>query len=67
MSQAIICLRRLDSCELTSASYSMISELLLSSTSLKSLSLARNGVTEKSMGQLCGALSSSRCTLQKLM
>ncbi|KAM7340366.1 hypothetical protein ACRRTK_000981 [Alexandromys fortis] len=58
---------RLDSCELTSASYSMISELLLSSTSLKSLSLARNGVTEKSMGQLCGALSSSRCTLQKLI
>ncbi|XP_057617780.1 NACHT, LRR and PYD domains-containing protein 5 isoform X2 [Chionomys nivalis] len=58
---------RLDSCELTSASYSMISELLLSPTSLKSLSLARNGVTEKSMGQLCGALSSSRCTLQKLI
>ncbi|XP_013209977.1 NACHT, LRR and PYD domains-containing protein 5 [Microtus ochrogaster] len=58
---------RLDSCELTSDSYSMISELLLSSTSLKSLSLARNGVTEKSMGQLCGALSSSRCILQKLI
>ncbi|XP_038196322.1 NACHT, LRR and PYD domains-containing protein 5 [Arvicola amphibius] len=58
---------RLDSCKLTSASYSMISELLLSPTSLKSLSLARNLVTEKSMGQLCGALSSSKCTLQKLI
>lgn len=67
MYQAIICLCRLDSCELTSTSYSMISELLLSSTSLKSLSLARNRMTEKNMGQLCGALSSSRCALKKLM
>ncbi|XP_059109571.1 NACHT, LRR and PYD domains-containing protein 5 [Peromyscus eremicus] len=58
---------RLDSCELTSACYLEISKLLLSTTSLKSLSLARNTVVEKSMRSLCEALSSSTCELQKLI
>ncbi|XP_037064738.1 NACHT, LRR and PYD domains-containing protein 5-like [Peromyscus leucopus] len=58
---------RLDSCELTSACYLEISKLLLSTTSLKSLSLARNKVVEKSMRSLCEALSSSQCSLQKLI
>nr|XP_006993623.1 NACHT, LRR and PYD domains-containing protein 5 [Peromyscus maniculatus bairdii] len=58
---------RLDSCELTSACYLEISKLLLSTTSLKSLSLARNKVVDKSMRSLCEALSSSQCSLQKLI
>ncbi|XP_036061006.1 NACHT, LRR and PYD domains-containing protein 5 [Onychomys torridus] len=58
---------RLDSCELTSACYLEISKLLLSTTSLKSLSLARNKVVEKSMRSLCEALSSSKCALKKLI
>lgn len=66
MSRAV-CLCRLDSCELTSACYLEISKLLLSTTSLKSLSLARNKVVDKSMRSLCEALSSSQCSLQKLM
>ncbi|XP_040590113.1 NACHT, LRR and PYD domains-containing protein 5-like isoform X3 [Mesocricetus auratus] len=58
---------RLDSCALTADCYVMLSKLLLSTTSLKFLSLAGNKVTEESMRWLSDALSSSRCGLQKLI
>ncbi|XP_076788196.1 NACHT, LRR and PYD domains-containing protein 5-like isoform X2 [Arvicanthis niloticus] len=58
---------RLDSCELTLAGYEMISTLLLSTTSLKCLSLARNKVGENSMIYLGDALRSSECSLKKLI
>uniref|UniRef100_A0ABK0LWP8 NLR family, pyrin domain containing 5 n=1 Tax=Rattus norvegicus TaxID=10116 RepID=A0ABK0LWP8_RAT len=58
---------RLDSCELTLTGYELISKLLLSASSLKCLSLARNKVGVKSMTSLGEALSSSTCTLQKLI
>uniref|UniRef100_A0A8C2LDX2 NLR family, pyrin domain containing 5 n=1 Tax=Cricetulus griseus TaxID=10029 RepID=A0A8C2LDX2_CRIGR len=58
---------RLDSCALTPDCYLMLSNLLLSTTSLRCLSLAGNKVTEKSMRWLCDALNSSKCALQKLI
>uniref|UniRef100_A0A8C6RES9 NLR family, pyrin domain containing 5 n=1 Tax=Nannospalax galili TaxID=1026970 RepID=A0A8C6RES9_NANGA len=58
---------RLDSCELSNTCYPMVSQLLNSSTSLKSLSLARNKVAEDSMKSLCDALMSSKCGLQRLI
>ena len=45
----------------------MISTLLISTTRLKCLSLAKNRVGVKSMISLGNALSSSMCLLQKLM
>lgn len=63
----VLLLSRLDSCELTLAGYEMIATLLLSTTSLKCLSLAKNEVGVKSMISLGNALSSSTCPLQKLM
>nr|AAO52698.1 MATER protein [Mus musculus] len=58
---------RLDSCELTIIGYEMISTLLISTTRLKCLSLAKNRVGVKSMISLGNALSSSMCLLQKLI
>ncbi|XP_031239983.1 NACHT, LRR and PYD domains-containing protein 5-like [Mastomys coucha] len=58
---------RLDSCELTLTGYEMIATLLLSTTSLKCLSLAKNKVGVKSMISLRNALSSSACPLQRLI
>lgn len=58
---------RLDSWELTPDCYMMLSKLLLSTTSIKGLSLAGNKVAGNSMRRLCDAWSSSRCALQKLI
>ncbi|XP_051017804.1 NACHT, LRR and PYD domains-containing protein 5 [Acomys russatus] len=58
---------KLDSCALTHPCYVMLSELLNSTSHLKSLSLAKNNVVEKSMKSLGVALSSSECTLEKLI
>ncbi|XP_076783514.1 NACHT, LRR and PYD domains-containing protein 5-like [Arvicanthis niloticus] len=58
---------RLDSCELTLTGYEMIATLLLLTTNLKCLSLARNKVGENSMMCLGDALRSSKCSLKKLI
>nr|XP_040139658.1 NACHT, LRR and PYD domains-containing protein 5 [Ictidomys tridecemlineatus] len=58
---------RLDSCGLTQACYPVISQMLATATSLKSLSLARNEVTDKGLEPLCGALRTSLCTLTELV
>ncbi|XP_052036281.1 NACHT, LRR and PYD domains-containing protein 5-like [Apodemus sylvaticus] len=58
---------RLDSCELTLTGLEIISTLLLSTTRLKCLSLAKNKVGVQSMTSLGIALSSSICPLQKLI
>nr|XP_021510064.1 NACHT, LRR and PYD domains-containing protein 5 [Meriones unguiculatus] len=58
---------KLDSCELTYPCYEMLSKILHSATRLKSLSLAKNKVEEKSMRSLSVTLSSSKCMLEKLI
>ncbi|XP_028640322.1 NACHT, LRR and PYD domains-containing protein 5-like [Grammomys surdaster] len=58
---------RLDACELTLAGYEMISTFLLSTTSLKCLSLARNKVGVNTMISLRDALRSSKCSLKMLI
>ncbi|MBZ3871249.1 NACHT, LRR and PYD domains-containing protein 5 [Sciurus carolinensis] len=57
---------RLDSCGLTHACYPVISQMLTAATSLKSLSLARNKVTDEGLAPLCAALWTSQCTLAEL-
>ncbi|XP_036690745.1 NACHT, LRR and PYD domains-containing protein 5 [Balaenoptera musculus] len=58
---------RLDHCELTHTCCQVISQMLVSSISLKSLSLAGNKVTHQSIKSLCDALKVTQCTLQKLI
>ncbi|XP_051063065.1 NACHT, LRR and PYD domains-containing protein 5 [Phodopus roborovskii] len=58
---------RLDSCGLTPDCYVMLSNLLLSTSSLKCLSLAGNRVVENSMRWLCDSLNSTKCVLQRLI
>uniref|UniRef100_A0A2K6LWS8 NLR family pyrin domain containing 5 n=1 Tax=Rhinopithecus bieti TaxID=61621 RepID=A0A2K6LWS8_RHIBE len=57
---------RLDRCGLTHACYLKISQILTTSPSLKSLSLAGNEVTDQGVTPLSDALRVSQCTLQKL-
>lgn len=59
--------RRLDHCGLTPTCCMVISQILVTSISLKSLSLAGNKVTSQGVKPLCDALIASQCTLQKLM
>ncbi|XP_057575701.1 NACHT, LRR and PYD domains-containing protein 5 [Hippopotamus amphibius kiboko] len=58
---------RLDHCGLTHTCCQVISQMLVTSVSLKSLSLAGNKVTDQSIKSLCDALKVTRCTLQKLI
>ncbi|XP_014649705.1 PREDICTED: NACHT, LRR and PYD domains-containing protein 5 [Ceratotherium simum simum] len=58
---------RLDHCGLTHTCCQVISQILMTSVSLKSLSLAGNKVTDQGMKSLCDALKGSQCTLQKLI
>lgn len=60
------CLCRLDRCGLTHACYLKISQILTTSPSLKSLSLAGNEVTDQGVTPLSDALRVSQCALQKL-
>uniref|UniRef100_A0A0D9S654 NLR family pyrin domain containing 5 n=1 Tax=Chlorocebus sabaeus TaxID=60711 RepID=A0A0D9S654_CHLSB len=57
---------RLDRCGLTHACYLKISQILTTSPSLKSLSLAGNEVTDQGVTPLSDALRVSQCALQKL-
>ncbi|XP_054444117.1 NACHT, LRR and PYD domains-containing protein 5 [Pteronotus mesoamericanus] len=58
---------RLDDCGLTHTCCLLLSHVLLTSTSLRSLSLAGNEVADESVAPLCEALKVSRCALQKLI
>uniref|UniRef100_A0A2I3GJZ1 NLR family pyrin domain containing 5 n=1 Tax=Nomascus leucogenys TaxID=61853 RepID=A0A2I3GJZ1_NOMLE len=58
---------RLDRCGLTHACYLKISQILTTSPSLKSLSLAGNKVTDQGVTALSDALKVSQCALQKLI
>ncbi|KAM7060135.1 NACHT, LRR and PYD domains-containing protein 5, partial [Molossus nigricans] len=58
---------RLDHCGLTHTCCHGISQILMTSKSLKSLSLARNKVTDRGIVPLREALTVSRCNLQKLI
>uniref|UniRef100_A0A8C9CIR5 NLR family pyrin domain containing 5 n=1 Tax=Phocoena sinus TaxID=42100 RepID=A0A8C9CIR5_PHOSS len=58
---------RLDRCELTHTCCQVIAQMLVTSISLKSLSLAGNKVTDQSIKSLCDALKVTQCTLQKLI
>ncbi|XP_070354874.1 NACHT, LRR and PYD domains-containing protein 5 [Equus asinus] len=58
---------RLDHCGLTHACCVVISQILMTSINLKSLSLAGNKVTDQGMKPLCDALKVSQCTLQRLI
>uniref|UniRef100_A0A8C6ATQ7 NLR family pyrin domain containing 5 n=1 Tax=Monodon monoceros TaxID=40151 RepID=A0A8C6ATQ7_MONMO len=58
---------RLDHCELTHTCCQVIAQMLVTSISLKSLSLAGNKVTDRSIKSLCDALKVTQCTLQKLI
>ncbi|XP_037676438.1 NACHT, LRR and PYD domains-containing protein 5 [Choloepus didactylus] len=57
---------RLNSCGLTHTCCLMISRALVVCTSLKSLSLTGNNVTDKGLRPLCEALKYPTCNLQKL-
>lgn len=63
----IVYLCRLDHCGLTPACCLVISQILVTSISLKSLSLVGNKVTNQGIKPLCDALTASQCTLQKMM
>ncbi|XP_058900583.1 NACHT, LRR and PYD domains-containing protein 5 [Kogia breviceps] len=58
---------RLDHCELTHTCCQVISQMLVTSIRLKSLSLTGNRVTEQSIKSLCDALKVTQCTLKKLI
>ncbi|XP_017918992.1 PREDICTED: NACHT, LRR and PYD domains-containing protein 5 [Capra hircus] len=58
---------RLDRCGLTPASCRVISQVLATSVSLKSLSLMGNKVADQGVKSLCDALKVAPCTLQKLI
>ncbi|XP_078295356.1 NACHT, LRR and PYD domains-containing protein 5 [Panthera onca] len=58
---------RLDHCGLTPTCCMVISQILLTSISLKSLSLVGNKMTAQGIKPLCHALIASQCTLQKLI
>nr|XP_010960237.1 NACHT, LRR and PYD domains-containing protein 5 [Camelus bactrianus] len=58
---------RLDLCGLSHTCCQEISQILVTSISLRSLSLAGNKVTDQSIKPLCGALKATQCTLQKLI
>uniref|UniRef100_G1SPL2 NLR family pyrin domain containing 5 n=1 Tax=Oryctolagus cuniculus TaxID=9986 RepID=G1SPL2_RABIT len=58
---------RLDSCGLTQICYLMISQVIHKSTSLKTLSIAGNKVTDWGLKPLCDALRLSWCSLQRLI
>ncbi|KAF3815044.1 hypothetical protein GH733_017320 [Mirounga leonina] len=58
---------RLDHCGLTPACCLVISQILVTSISLKSLSLVGNKMSNQGIKPLCNALTASQCTLQKLI
>uniref|UniRef100_A0A673UYD8 NLR family pyrin domain containing 5 n=1 Tax=Suricata suricatta TaxID=37032 RepID=A0A673UYD8_SURSU len=58
---------RLDHCGLTPTCCKVISQILVTSISLKSLSLAGSKVTGQGGKPLCDALATSQCTLQRLI
>ncbi|GAB5581549.1 NACHT [Prionailurus iriomotensis] len=60
-------IKRLDHCGLTPTCCMVISQILLTSISLKSLSLVGNKMTAQGIKPLCHALIASQCTLQKLI
>uniref|UniRef100_A0A671E471 NLR family pyrin domain containing 5 n=1 Tax=Rhinolophus ferrumequinum TaxID=59479 RepID=A0A671E471_RHIFE len=58
---------RLDHCGLTHTCCLLISQILLTATRLKSLSLTGNKVTHRGATPLCDALTVSQCALKKLL
>ncbi|XP_059007183.1 NACHT, LRR and PYD domains-containing protein 5 [Mustela lutreola] len=58
---------RLDHCGLTPACCLVISQILITSISLKSLSLVGNKLATQGVKALCESLTASQCTLQKLI
>ncbi|XP_066228706.1 NACHT, LRR and PYD domains-containing protein 5 [Saccopteryx leptura] len=58
---------RLDHCGLTHTCCPVIAQILVTSTSLKSLSLAGNKVANQGVACLCESLKVSQCTVQKLI
>ncbi|KAM5297568.1 NACHT, LRR and PYD domains-containing protein 5 [Glossophaga mutica] len=57
----------LDHCLLSHPCYLLLSEILVTSTSLRSLSLSGNKVAGQSIKSLCEAMKVSQCTLQRLI
>lgn len=62
-----VCICRLDHCGLTHTCCLLISQILVTATRLKSLSLTGNKVMHQGATPLCDALKVSQCTLKKLL
>ncbi|XP_036162425.1 NACHT, LRR and PYD domains-containing protein 5 [Myotis myotis] len=58
---------RLDHCGLTDSCCPLISQILLASHNLRSLSLAGNKVADQGVASLCEALKVSQCALHRLI
>lgn len=63
----VVYLCRLDHCGLTPACCLVISQILVTSISLKFLSLVGNEVANQGIKSLCDTLTASQGTLQKLV